>query len=167
MFQRGKLSISLRIKRYPSIFEMQSGAKTQNHGHLGIIICTTIKLQSAQPWRFAIIWPKTKFLYSPSPPYSPDLAPFDFYLFPILKIMIICHCYDDVDTIKQKTNDELRRISRESFSQCMQAWVKWWDHCISSLGCYFEGDKFDWVQILSIFCTNKSVLELLDQISYT
>ena len=73
--------------------------------------------------------------------------------------------YDDVDAIKQKTNAELRRISRESFEKCMQAWVKRWDHCISSSGCYFEGDKFDWVDMLSTFCTNKSVLELLDQTS--
>ena len=77
------------------------------------------------------------------PPYSPDLAPCDFYLFPKLKIVMKGQCYNDVDAIKRKTDDKLRRISRESFKQCMQAWVKRWDHCISSSGCYFEGDKFD------------------------
>ena len=75
-------------------------------------------------------------------------------------------CYDDVDAIKQKTDAELRRLSRKSFEQCMKAWVKRWDHCISSSGCYFEGDKFDCVHVFSTVCINKSALELLDQTSY-
>ena len=163
-FQRGKLSISMCIKRYSSIFKTQSGVKGQSYGHLGIIICTTITLQHTRPWRFAIIWPKTVSVL-PQPPYSPDMAPYDFYLFPKLKILMKGQCYNDVDAIKQKTDDELRCISRESFKQCMQEWVKWWDHCISSSGCYFEEDKFDWVDMFSIFCINKSVRELLDQTS--
>ena len=36
------------------------------------------------------------------PPYSPDLAPCDFYLFLKLKIVMKGQCYDDVDAIKQK-----------------------------------------------------------------
>ena len=86
---------------------------------------------------------KNKVSVLPQPPYSPDLAPCDFYLFPKLKIVMKGQCYDDVDAIKQKTDNELRCISRESFRQYMQAWVKRWDHCKSSSGCYFEGDKFD------------------------
>ena len=71
-----------------------------------------------------------------------------------------------VHAIKQKTDAELRHIWRKSFEQYKEAWVKRWDHCISSSGCYFEGDKFDWVRMSTKFCINKSVLEFLHQNSY-
>ena len=79
----------------------------------------------------------------PQPPYSSDLAPCDFYLFPKLKMVMKGQCYDDMDAAKQKTDAELRCILRKCFEPCMQAWVKHWTHCISSSGCYFEGEKFD------------------------
>ena len=109
---------------------------------------------------------KNKVSVLPQPRYSPDLSPCDLLLFPKLKVVMKGQCYDDVAAIKQKTGDEVRRTSRESFKQCMQAWVKQRDHRISSSGCYFERDKFDWVDIFSIFCINKSALEPLDQPSY-
>ena len=45
---------------------------------------------------------KNKVSVLPQPPYSPGLAPCDFYLFPKLKIVMEGQCSDDVDVIKQK-----------------------------------------------------------------
>jgi len=46
------------------------------------------------------------------PPYSPDLAPADFYLFPQLKSALkVQHFYDATDIIKNMT-EELKRLSQ-------------------------------------------------------
>ena len=42
---------------------------------------------------------KNKVSVLPPPPYSPDLAPCDFYLFPKLKIVMKGQYYNDVDAI--------------------------------------------------------------------
>ena len=51
------------------------------------------------------------------PPYSPDLAPCDFFLFSKLKGTR----FEDVHDIKKALTMELRRIPEESFQECMQA----------------------------------------------
>src|SRR5580692_1661011 len=47
------------------------------------------------------------------PPYSPDLAPCDFFLFPKLKGVIKGTRFPDVDAIKRAVTTELRRIPAE------------------------------------------------------
>lgn len=44
------------------------------------------------------------------PPYSPDLAPADFYLFPTLKVALKGLRLDDVETIKKNVAAVLKRI---------------------------------------------------------
>jgi hypothetical protein len=50
----------------------------------------------------------------PRPPYSPDLAPCDFFLFPRIKMKLKGRRFDD-DTIKMNTTRELNMLSREDF----------------------------------------------------
>lgn len=73
------------------------------------------------------------------PPYSPDLAPCDFFLFPKLKSVLKGTHHDDVETVKKATTDELKNIPKEAFQQCMQNWKKRMDKCIRFQGAYFEG----------------------------
>ena len=63
-------------------------------------------------------------------PYSPDLAPCDFFLFPKLK-----------EVIKRALTTELRRIPEEAFRGCIKVWKKRLDKCVRLEGNYFEGDK--------------------------
>jgi hypothetical protein len=49
------------------------------------------------------------------PPYSPDLAPCDFFLFPRIKMKLKERRFDDVDTIKMNTTREHNKLSREDF----------------------------------------------------
>jgi histone-lysine N-methyltransferase SETMAR len=51
----------------------------------------------------------------PHPPYSPDLAAYDFFLFPRIKMKLKGRRFDDVDTIKMNTTRELNMLSREDF----------------------------------------------------
>jgi hypothetical protein len=76
----------------------------------------------------------------PHPPYSPDLAPCDFFLFPRIKMKLKGRRFDD-DTIKMNTTRELNMLSREDFQRCFQKWQERWDKCILSAEDYFEGDN--------------------------
>ena len=75
------------------------------------------------------------------PPYSPDLAPCDFFLFPKLKEVIKGTHFEDVDTVKKAVTKELRAISQESLQECMEAWQRRMAKCIKAHGDYFEGEK--------------------------
>jgi len=55
------------------------------------------------------------------PPYSPDLAPCDFFLFPKLKEVIKGTSCQDSEVIKTAV---LRELSEESFQECMEAWQR-------------------------------------------
>ena len=74
----------------------------------------------------------------PHPPYSPDLAPADFFLFPKLKTTLKgCH-FQTIEEIKENAVRELRAITESAFQEAFQQWKKW-ERCIASGGDYFEG----------------------------
>ena len=54
-------------------------------------------------------------------PYSPDLAPCDFFLSPKLKGVIKGTQFPDVEAIKRAVTTELRRIPEEAFRGCIEA----------------------------------------------
>jgi hypothetical protein len=53
----------------------------------------------------------------PHPPYSPDLAPREFFLFPRMKRQVKGKCFADVSEVKKKKNtlDVLNNISTKEF----------------------------------------------------
>ena len=75
------------------------------------------------------------------PPYSPDLAPCDFFLFPRLKGVIKGIRFPDMEAIKMAMTTELRRIPEEAFQGCIKAWKKRMDKCVRVEENYFEEDK--------------------------
>lgn len=74
------------------------------------------------------------------PPYSPDLAPNDFFLFPKLKKDLKGRRFQDTEEIKTNATEQLRTFSSEHFQACFQAWKSRWSKCVDSQGDYFEGD---------------------------
>jgi len=74
------------------------------------------------------------------PPYSPDLAPCDFFLFPKLKLRMKGRRFDTIEEIQEKLQLVLDTIPKRDFQGCFQAWQKRWDRCIRAKGEYFEGD---------------------------
>ncbi|KAG5327041.1 GVQW3 protein, partial [Acromyrmex heyeri] len=81
----------------------------------------------------ANFWPKTT-LMMPQPPYSPYLAPCDFFLFPKLKRPMKGRRYATIEEIKTTSKEELNKITKNDFLKCFEDWHK----CIISDG---EGDK--------------------------
>jgi histone-lysine N-methyltransferase SETMAR len=49
------------------------------------------------------------------PPYSPDMAPCDFWLFPQLKTALKGNRFDDIDKIKKNATSTLNTIPKDSF----------------------------------------------------
>jgi len=77
----------------------------------------------------------------PQPPYSPELAPADFFLFPKLKSSLKGRQFQTVEEIEENSIWDLRAILQNTF----QNWKKCWEQWIKSGGEYFEGGKFDQV----------------------
>ncbi|KAG5348098.1 MOS1T transposase, partial [Acromyrmex charruanus] len=84
---------------------------------------------------------KNNTLMMPQPPYSPDLAPCDFFLFPELKRPMKGLRYATIEEIKTASKEELNKITKNDFLKCFEDWKKRWHKCIISDGDYFEGDK--------------------------
>ena len=74
----------------------------------------------------------------PQPPYSPDLAPNDFFLYPKFKMIMKGKRFDTKEEIKRKSLAVLRSIEQNEFSGCFASWEKRWRRCISENGSYFE-----------------------------
>jgi len=74
------------------------------------------------------------------PPYSPDLAPCDFFPFPRMKGQMKGKRLAAVSEVKKKTLEVLKNISTEKFQKCFQQWEKRWYKFIVSKEEYFEGD---------------------------
>lgn len=75
------------------------------------------------------------------PPYSPDLAPSDFFLFPRLKRNMKGQRFTTVEEVKQNSLHELKAIPVDEFTNCFEQWKKRLQKCITVDGNYFEGDK--------------------------
>ena len=74
----------------------------------------------------------------PQPPYSADLSPCEFFLFPWLKNHLIgCH-FDTLDNIQKSVTDELKNILAETFEHCYEQWKQCLHRCVAAQGNYFE-----------------------------
>jgi hypothetical protein len=65
----------------------------------------------------------------PHLPYSPDLAPFDFTLFPKLKMKLKGR-FVTVSDIQRELQAALKSIKENYFHSASEAWKKRWDRCV-------------------------------------
>jgi len=77
----------------------------------------------------------------PHPPYSPDLASCDFFLFPKLKTHLIVHHFGIAENVQATATRALNNISNEDFFHSYEEWQQRWNQCIRSQRAYFEVDK--------------------------
>ena len=71
----------------------------------------------------------------PHPPYSPDVAPCDFWLFPKLRG---CR-YETIEEMKEAVTKVIDTLAQEDFHAAFQKLLEWYK-CIAAGGDYFEGD---------------------------
>ena len=72
----------------------------------------------------------------PQPPYRPDLAPCDFWLFPKLKG---CR-YETTEEMKETVTMVIDMLTQEDFHEGFQNLLERFKKCIAAGGDYFEGD---------------------------
>ena len=75
------------------------------------------------------------------PPYSPDLAQCDFFLFPQLNKTMKGRRLDYVEDIQANGTRQLRAIIKRDYQRCFRQWQERWHQCIQAQGHYVEGDK--------------------------
>jgi len=75
----------------------------------------------------------------PHPPYSPDLAPSDFFLFPKLKMKLKGRRFQ-TEEIQAELQAVLNTLRENDFQECFKNWQRRWDHCQASEGDCSEGD---------------------------
>ena len=72
----------------------------------------------------------------PQPPYSPDLAPHDFWFFPKLRG---CR-YEIIEEMKEAVTKVIDTLTQEDFHGAFQKLLERYNKCIASGGDYLEGD---------------------------
>ncbi|KAL4085370.1 hypothetical protein QTP88_027229 [Uroleucon formosanum] len=75
------------------------------------------------------------------PPYSSDLSPCDFFLFPRIKIHLKGRHFGTLENIQSSVTDELKAIPVTEFQNCYKQWKHRLQRCVDSQGNYFEGDN--------------------------
>ena len=71
----------------------------------------------------------------PQPPYSPDLAPCDFWLFPKFRG---CR-YETIEEMKEAVTKVIDMLTQEDFYGAFQKLLEQYK-CIAAGGDYFEGN---------------------------
>ena len=72
----------------------------------------------------------------PDHPYSPDLTPSDFYLFPKLTD---CR-YETIEEMKVAVTKVIDTLTQEDFHGASQKLLEQYNKCIAAGRDYFEGD---------------------------
>jgi histone-lysine N-methyltransferase SETMAR len=76
------------------------------------------------------------------PPYSLDLAPSDFFIFPKIKEILKGRYSDDIDDISSN-NSSSEGHSTKPVQKLFLRVTRRWHQCIASQGEYFKGDHSD------------------------
>ena len=72
----------------------------------------------------------------PQPPYSPDLTPWDFWLFPKLRG---CR-YETIEEMKEAVTKVIDTLTQKNFDGAFQKLLERYNKCIAAGGDYFEGN---------------------------
>jgi hypothetical protein len=102
-------------------------------------------------------WPLKTWLWSPHSPYSPDLAPYDFFLFLRMKSKLKRRCFQDATGIQEQSLTVLHVIPKSQFQQRKKRWTR----CINSGGDTLLGTATINTKVKCIFRYD-SVRRLLD-----
>ena len=87
---------------------------------------------------------KLRFDLLSQPPYSPDLAPSDFALFPRLKKLLRGRIFDNRDRLEQEVRRTLLfDLPREDFAKAIDDTLCRWQKCVKIKGDYVEKVKID------------------------
>ena len=76
----------------------------------------------------------------PHPPYSPDLAPYDLFLFPSLKAKLWGIQFETSEAVLKKSEAILKDLAENGLRHVLEEWQQRCKKCIQLGGEYFEKD---------------------------
>ena len=76
----------------------------------------------------------------PHPSYCPNLAPYDFCLFPKLKEKLRFCRYETIEEMKEAVTKVIDTLTQEDLHGVFQKFLERYSRYIESGGDYFEGD---------------------------
>ena len=76
----------------------------------------------------------------PQPPYSPDLSPCDFWLFPQRKENLRGCRYETIEEMKEAVTKVIDTLTQLDFDGAFQKLLERYNKCIAVGGDYMEGD---------------------------
>jgi len=79
----------------------------------------------------------------PHPPYSPDLAPCDFWLLPEIKFPLRGRKFKSNNEVVKAVEAECKRLGKDALNFVFQKWQERWQKCIATEGGYFEKEHVD------------------------
>ncbi|KAL4136394.1 hypothetical protein QTP88_007942 [Uroleucon formosanum] len=68
----------------------------------------------------------------PQAPYSPDMSPCDFFLFPQTKLVVKGTHFESITDIQNAVTRVLQDIPVEAFQKCYESWKKRWNQYLRS-----------------------------------
>lgn len=74
----------------------------------------------------------------PHPPYSPDLAPSDYYLFADLKRMLHGKRFDSSEAVIAKTKEYFEAKDKSFYKKGIEMFDRRWNECITLKGDYVD-----------------------------
>jgi hypothetical protein len=86
------------------------------------------------------------------PPYSPDLTPTNFYLFPRLKSALKGRHFFDATHIIKNATEELKRLSQNNFQQSSQHVCSRQQQFIVAQEDCFDGNV---AEVIVLFCISQ------------
>jgi hypothetical protein len=101
--------------------------------------------------------------FAPHPPYSPDLAPSDFFLFGYLKEKIFGLEFESPEALLAWINAEFERIPTETLEEVFECWITRVQKPIEYQGDYFPEDE----TTLEPICSTKASGALYYPYSWT
>jgi transposase len=72
------------------------------------------------------------------PPYSPDLAPCDYWLFSRVKKHLRGKQFQSEDDINTAVTASLRRVTKDEYRAAIDRLPRKWEKCVDSAGTYIE-----------------------------
>ena len=112
-------------------------ARGQNSSNLASGTCTRTTHPPTSPSSYLT---ETGIKTAPHPPYSPDLAPCDFWMFPRLKEKLRGRRFEDVEEMKEAVTEALDTFPLEDYQRAFKKWLECYNKCIELGGSYFDGD---------------------------
>ena len=85
-------------------------------------------------------------------PFTPNLAPANFYLFPLLKSVLKGRHFRDVTDVIENATEKLKIISQNGLQECIQHFYSCWQKRIVPQKDFLEGNV---ASMIVVFCISQ------------